>query len=434
MAQGDESNAKDDTRFLSRDPATGGTGLEVDLSHQADNLSVGTSSVYEASGARWDFTTLPWAVDVALVMNDTSAGYLYSRETGGLGIRLQATAGDIEALVDGVVVATVTPVDAANEDEQVITWSMEANPLTTGASDAARSELRCYNRSSGGYVQHVVTHAMPSAAAATAIWGARTTAGADAFDGQLLELRWSVGRFHPASETREDFVALTAPPTLVFESRREVPVPTRDSDVGAHGQFAGPVYQAVAAALHQTDLRQAGAIVAELYRSPATLDNSPLTVRRLDDPDGDGFILHGSFLVHRPVPRPANRLQVRVHVQAWRVDAELPSPITIRCYSMARTPLGLAGNAGPLPAWTRFYQEVEVEANDGSGTTGGAWYTFDPLRIARDGTGDGTYLALAWSVGGDAELADNQRFRIRAWTVEPGIVDTAGDLPLGGIG
>ncbi len=430
MAQGDVSNAKDDTRFYSQDA---GDGLDVDLSHQALDLLAGAGTFYGPDGPRWDATELPWALDLVVQADDGTGGYLYSREAAGDGIRLSMAAGGvIEARVDGVVVATVEyPNAGAGPHDVVITWSMELYVFSTGAADAARSELRAYNRTAGGFVQSVATHALPADANADAIWGARTAGGADAFEGVSLEWRWSVGRFHPAAETREDFVEQTGEPTLVYAQRREAPVPSSASGIGAHDHFAGPAYQAVAAGLHQLDLRQAGAIVAELYRDGPTLSILASEVRRLADPDGDGFTFFGQYLVHRPLPRPTNRLAARVHIQTWREGGGEPLPLVVRCYSMARLPLGLAGNAGPLPAWTRFYREIEILAEHGSGTTGGAWYDFEALRIARDGTEDGTYLALAFAA--DPFYAEVQRWRVRAWTVEPAIVDTAGDLPLGGV-
>ncbi len=84
----------------------------------------------------------------------------------------------------------------------------------------------------------------------------------------------------------------------------------------------------------------------------------------------------------------------------------------------------------------RFFKSVTRTVNDGSGTTGGDWHTFDLLQIARDEAGDGTWVALAFDItnaGGGG--TNRQRFRIRAWTGEPGIEEVPGGLPLaGGLG
>lgn len=435
MAQGDVSNAKDDTRLL----ATGAAIINctTDLSHQADNLTAGAGWVSEADSARWDEATLPLAVDVVCTANSTDTGYLYSHENALAGLRVSIAAGPVvEVRVNAVLVASVAVTGIAGSREGlVISWSMEANPFTTGAADAVRSEVHVFNTTDGTHFQAAATHEVPVNSSGAAVWGARTTAGGNVYSGVMTTIRWSVGRFHPAAESREDFVGLTAAPSLAFGERREVPVPTRDSGVGAHGYFAGPIYQAAAAALGQVDIRQASPAVSELYRDVVSHDNTPSTVRSWPSPDGDGFTFFGMFLVRHPVPKTCNRLQVRVHLQCYRVDVALPDDVLVRCYSMKRPPgPGIANKAGQV-AWTRFYQEVTVNSVDGSGTTGGDVYTFDPLWIARDRTTNFTWLALAFLVedANGGGIAD-QRWRVRSWMVEPGAIDSAGELPLGGLG
>ena len=433
--QGDVANAKDDTRYLGVDNGSGLADLAADLSQLADDLTVGTSCVHEASGSRWN-PTPPLAIELAVLLDLTDTGYLFVREGVGSGLRLSVAAGGIiEARVNGTLIASVS-VPSLGPSEVVIGWSMEPNVFTTSAANAIRSELRAWNVDSEEFVQTVATHATPATPATSAIWLARTTAGASAFTGSASQLRWSVGRFHPAAETREDFIEETLEPTLALATRREVPVPTRASGAGDDGHFAGPIYKAVAAGLGQADLRQAGFIVAEHYRSPETLSESFPAVRSVAALGAPEFTMLGQYFVHRPVPLPCNRLKVRVHIQAWRIDSADPDYIFIRCYSMSRPPLGLANNLGlgPQPPLVRYSREVVVESADGSGTTGGHWYTFDLLEIARDGTGLGTWLGLAFYVEdqGGGGTAD-QRWRVRAWTVEPGIEDTAGTLPLGGL-
>lgn len=437
MAQGDESNAKDDTRFYAVGASV--TACVTDLSHQADNITAGTSSAWEASGTRWDFTTRPWCVDLVVTCSSTQNGYLYSRETGGNGIRLSIAAGPIvEARVDGTLVASVTVTGITTAEGLAVSWSMEANPLTTGAGDAVASYLHVINTTDSTFFSarelHAAPTAAPTAAAAIAIWGAQTAAGASRFTGTITLCRWSVGRVHPAAESREDLVGLTAAPTLAFSSRLERPVPTRASGIGAAGYFAGPVWQFAARALKEVDLRQASGVMQLLPRSAPTLSNAPAAVRSWASPDGDGYVFFGQYLAHVPLPLPVNRLQVRVQLQCWRVDADPPDYVRVRCYSMNRPPgPGVVGNAPQ--AWTRFFVTESALVDDGSGTTGGAWYSFDPLLCARDKSGRGTWLALAFLVedDGGGGVAD-QRWRVRSWTVEPGIIDSAGALPLGGIG
>lgn len=430
--QGDVANAKDDTRFLGVDYGAGLTDLAADLSQYADSLTVGTSCIHEASGTRWD-PTPPLAIELDVLLDSTDDGFLFVREGTLSGLRLTvAVGGVISARVNGSVIASVT-VPSLGPSRVVIGWSMEPNVFTTGASNAIRSELRAWNVDSEEFVQAVATHATPATAAVSAIWLARTTTGSSAFTGAAYQLRWSVGRFHPAAETREDLIEQTAEPTLTLATRREVPVPTRASGAGDDGHFAGPIYKAVAAGLGQADLRQAGYIVAEQYTLPETLSESFPAVRSVEAPGAPEFTMLGQFFVHRPIPLPCNRLKVRVQIQAWRVDAADPDYIHVRCYSLSRPPLGLASTIGPEPPLVRYYREVTVESADGSGTTGGHWYTFDLIEVARDESGLGTWLGLAFYVEdqGGGGTAD-QRWRVRAWTVEPGVEDAAGSFPIGG--
>jgi len=434
MAQGDEPNAKDDTRFYS----TTSAGLEVDLSQLADDISVGTNSFFESGAqARWDVShPAAWELDVT--MNDTDTGYLFTYESGGSGARLQLTTGGvIDAYVDGSSVAQVTVPDIdAGGDNVIISWSTEANPYTTGAGNAVRSELRVFNVDDGSFDQDIVTHAAITSVSATAIWLARSTGGSLAFSGTANELRFSAGRFHPAAEAREDFVANTSAPTLTMETRREINVPTRDAGTGDDNQFAGPIYMSTAAGIEQADLRQASHIWAERYRDQPDLDETIQTNRALAVPDDTDFTFAGQYLLHRPVSKSVNRLLVRVHVQSFRTDIATPDNVLIRCYSMNRPSSGIEGFVGPVPVWTRFFREITVNADDGSGTTGGAWYTFDHIEIARDENDDGTWVALAFEVEDDGGGGtEDQRWRIRAWTGEPGVEDVPGGLPLaGGLG
>jgi hypothetical protein len=435
MAQGDEPNAKDDTRFYAVGASI--TALTTDLSHQADNLTAGTSSVWELDSARWSESTLPWCVEAVITCTNSDGGYIYTHESASAGLRIQIHAGpSIRAHINngGIAAMTIAPAGVgAGAETLVVSWSCEANPLTTGAGNAARSTLRCWNVTDGTYTMATTTHVVPTDATGRAIWGAADATGTTAFTGGITEIRWSVGRHHPACESREDFDALTAAPTLVFSPRREIPVPTRASGVGDDGMFAGPVYMAVSAALRQQDIRQASALVGECYIDDPAQDTTPPAVRQLVDPNGSTLWFLGQYFERRPVPRTCNRLHVRVHIQAYRVDASPPDDIRVRVYSSNR-PHGTGTVNGALAGLVSFYQEITVNSADGNGTTGGAWYTFDPLRIARTTGQEGTWLALAFIVedDGGGGIAD-QRWRVRAWHVEPGVIDSGGELPLGGL-
>ncbi len=433
MAQGDVSNAKDDTRFYVVDGGGGVSDLAVDLSHQATDITAAARSVYEQNAqGRWD-TSGPAAWELDLTFDGTDTGYLYSYETGGNGVRLVLTSGGtITAYVDNSSIAAVTVPDIdAGGDDVIVSWSMEPNPLTTGASDAYRSELRVWNVDDSSYAQTVAVHAAVTSVDTDAIWLASDTSDSNFFRGTPNRLRFSAGRFHPASEAREDLVANTSAPTLTLASRLEVAVPTRDSGVGAHDFFTGPIYQAVAASLHQVDLRQAGAVRAESFLDDPAQDESFPAVRSTLPPGATTYTMLGQYLVYRPVPLTCNRLKVRVHIQSYRAGAGGSADnVLIRAYSMSRPPVSLAGGDGS--GWERTFVSLTVLADHGSGSTGGAWYTFDLLTITRDPSGKGTWVGLAFDVtdaGGAGSTAD-QRWLVRGWSIEPGLEEVAGGLPL----
>jgi hypothetical protein len=433
--QGDVANAKDDTRFLAVGASI--TALTTDLSQYADNLTAGTGCVHENDAARWSEATPPLALEMLITANSTDTGYLYTHESAAAGLRISVAAGPIiEIRVNnGLATGSLTLTGIAGTRESLLVrWSIEANVFTTGAANAYRSNLSVWNITDGTYFKTTATHVVPVDATGSAIFGARTTAGSAAYTGDITAVRWSVGRYHPAAEAREDFIATTSAPTLAFESRLEVPVPTRASGAGDDGMFAGPVFMAAAASLRLADIRQASPQLAETYRDTPTQDTSPPAVRQWLDPDGSGLWFLGQHLEHRAVPRTTNRLHVRLHVQAWRVDASGPDDVVVRVYSMSRPPGPGMVNGPPASPWVKFYQEVTINSADGSGTTGGAWYSLDPLRIARDPSHDGTWLAIAVHVvdANGGGIAD-QRWRVRAWSVEPGVIDSSGELPLGGL-
>jgi len=215
--QGDVARAKDDTRFY----ATGAsiTALTTDLSQYADNVTAGTSSVWEADSARWSESTPPLAIEVVCTANSTDAGYLYTHESAAAGLRISVAAGPIVSFRlnnAGLATLSVTVSGVAGTREDlVIGWSMEANPFTTGASDAYRSRLSAWNVTDGTYFQATVTHAVPADATGRAVWGASDSTGANAYTGVITAVRWSIGRYHPAAEVREDFIATTSAPEPV---------------------------------------------------------------------------------------------------------------------------------------------------------------------------------------------------------------------------
>lgn len=299
----------------------------------------------------------------------------------------------------------------------LVTWSMEPNPLTTGAADLMRSEVWIYNYDDDAWEGFMWTHALATMSnAAELIVGASSIAGADAWVDEIYAVR--IGRyFHASSENRTVFVEEPSTPTLHGVDRLEWPVPTSDSGLGNDGEFAGPVYAMAAKHTHSQDMRLHGPLV-NVIGSGAWSDESTWTT---PDHDDANYQLHLETLERVPVPPGCNRVHVRAHVQ---VNG------TVRFKAWVGNGPGYLSKPAPTPAAITVDQTtvaVTVAAAHGTGDTGGQWIDLDVLFVEPDGDGYIYVVLLAF------DFVPVSTWRWRAWNVEP-LLDTTQDVIGGGGG
>ena len=306
-----------------------------------------------------------------------------------------------------------------------ISVAMEPNPLTTGASDAYRTEVVVINESLPIVTEKVVaTHAQPiDRTSSQFVIGAASTSelfgnivGNTRYTGTILEVRVS-SSFHTVTETVETFVDTTiTPPTHAGIEFTEQPMPTVSSGAGSNGVFAGPIGMMGALSVRHTRSLLLSPLVNELISDEAStllpIDSSDPT----DEIDTGNFAYMG-YLWRRPVPPGVNRLKCRMQIQSDN-DGGSNEAIVVRVYSMNAPGTQSRPSTSP-PQDSRYFVEATVPArNDGIGPIGGSWLDFSNLlRIATDYDGF-TYLAIS--------LQDtvNHRIYIRSVSIDPVIVST----------
>lgn len=386
----------------------------TDLSGWGTNLTEDGSVAIETSSTRGNHPTHR-TVDLLLEMSNANFGTCF--QYGDNALEISGT--DIDLVVNGssVLTYTIQNIDGSNAN-YLVSWATEPNPLTTGASDRSRSELWIYNFDEDTWEHEVVTHAQQASSTEDLVFGG-SAPSTDVFDGVISGARLSAG-FHSSTETAETFVNTTPAPTLVGETRLEVPVPTRDTGIGDDGMPAGPIEAMVAKAIRSNDLLMAGAIVDEV----CTGDWGESSTWTMNDPASSSYVMHLEFLRRRQVPVSCNRLRVRVLVQQ---DGDGAEELSIRAYS-ANAPGPISKPANSPEDYVVYSVTEERTADDGTGDTGGAWLTIGTTRVARDKTGC-TYVWLGWDLGSLNDV------RIRAWKVEPFVdSDPSGPVSGGGFG
>src|SRR5690606_4552011 len=201
--------------------------LLVDLSHEATNLDrrLGAEGILEENSSRINLTTrrtVDW-------VGRASEGCIFRWSRGGgdySEIRIDSS-GDLEVTVDGGSTTEVIESDAfTSSNNIVVTWSMEPNPETTGASDARRSEVQILNLTSGVCLIHAWAHEAEAGTDSGTRWfGSREEEDEDrdGLNGDTCCVRLCSG-FHSSTATREPWVGLSS--RLAFVPSMETPQDT----------------------------------------------------------------------------------------------------------------------------------------------------------------------------------------------------------------
>jgi hypothetical protein len=430
--QGSVANAKDDTVFYGVAATPTVAELATDLSQLGENATV-VSGHLEATGSKWqaeDYRAIEFVVDVGT----SSSGFLFGHGTTVTELHnLEIDSSTLTPTIGNTAQPTLTiPGLTATPEECVINWSTEPNPLTTGASDAQRSELSVYNAATGEFATSQWTHAAISTESATMYVLTDRAAGVDYSD-DCHAFRFSSGRFHTFAETREDFVTLTTEPTPDYETRREPLIVDLASDLAEVGQLVGPVHAMAAADARQNDLILTGPIVNVAFNVPVySLNNGSTRTQWKTLPPGetdDDWHLLGGAMFMRSVPRTVNKLRVRAHVESWSEESGTTS---VRLYTMTRPPNAGDSIVAKVPTLESFHTPTLAIQDHSDGGDGGHWRDLGETSIARNPQGM-TWLAVAFK----SSVADGiGGIRIRALTIDPAFKpggDGAGGA-LGGFG
>lgn len=413
--QGFEPRAKEDTRFLSAADA-----LDVDLSQYSTALRDGGGFWFEEHGDRWEVVTTR-CVELVFTSETGDDAALWRHDDQAI---LQS-ADLLIAYHNGAILGMV-PIPGLTGAPRtlLVSWSTEPNPLTTGASDALRSEVNVLNVTTGQYEKRVYVHTEIDHGIGPhdCIWFASTAAGDNTHPGEAIAFRFSE-RFHTFEESYADFVVEEPAPTITGRTNREMPVvPDFPSGLGDAGELVGPVYATVAADCRQNDLILASPVYQWVNqdRSRFPGDFQALESMVVPAPGPGDFFLLGWTCGHRVVPTTCNRLKVRVHI--GQAAGGSPEEVGIRVYSMNRFP-----SPGFNVALESYYVEGSIDTDHGAGTYAGEWVDLGLLPIARD-VDNRTWLFVALTEASPAILIS-----LNAVTCDP-VFLPGGDGGLGGGG
>lgn len=439
---------KHDTVFQSDDGGTpdNWAALVVDDSGNGNTLTDGTTKGSLLAAAAGDFTATEWNVTIRFDHNTGDAsGYIFSRQqpagTQRMGILVgNASATSLEFVINNAIVGTMTmpgTYPASGGDVTVVSWSGRANPLTTGAANATHNEVRCWNETDLQVEGLNFSSAVISGlGTADVVFGARHAGLATQdYGGQVHDVHYGT-RFRSSTETFNDWIQTAAAPALTGDAPLEVPVPDTASGFGAEDWLAGPVYALSAAATVRNGAITLSPLVntIPMYGEPPFHSGVPDPARwQSDNVPNAGALDYrwvGAHTYYCPVPHNCNRLKVYLHIQVTDPQSD---DTLFRVYSLNAHPDSLELAIPGLESADEleyYYSTITIDAAEdhGSSSLGGAWYSFDPIKIARAPGDEHTLVAIA--VSADAAGTD---YRIRSVHVEPLRVEANNPGDVGGL-
>lgn len=417
-----EGHAKQSTRYL----AIGGsiTTCNTDLSQYGTNLTVGTSSVYETATTRFNYSH-PRTILLRVQAHSTDELNLWRHGTGGnLELfRFRPGGGEIEIFTNNTSRLTLAiPGLLASRANLVVAWLSEANPDTTGASDAVRSTIAWWNVDTGAHDQASVAHPTKSLESATAVWGAADTAGANAFTGVITACLYENRRMS-ATEIAADWVealpVVTSPAEAVTDLQGMPPVADL-LDIESH--WHGPAALWACDATRRLERRTLQALVNRRFRVVPTWTSSLLTATNAfirGVPGSSSDRMHLAWLEAAPVPDNCNRVWVRVHVRSY-VTSGSAVPVRVRCHSFNKPPssLGLIGQGGGAGQLEHYFCGQTITRDDTAGV--GSYVVLGTMPIARGTSGirrGMSYFALSLAVDPDGVSGNDAAARIELGAV-----------------
>jgi hypothetical protein len=428
--QGYEPLAKQDTLYLGIDDGGGIADLATDLSQYLDNQTTAATWHYEPAPATRFNVLTEWTIEADFTANNASTGRIWTQGTSGR-FRISIAAGVIsvtlQAAAGFVTVATLAmPGVAAGNERFVVSWAVQANPLTTGAADACRTELRIWNVTDGSYDATTALHRARDTETGAAVWWAGSTAGTNPFSGTPHACRFGE-RFISASETYSDFVAtVSAPTTEVDTTAKHEGLPaTTLTAIHGRDNFHGPAALWAADKSKRLQRRTLTPLYNKRFKSHPTWTDALLTASnpKIRAAPGDSdYRMHISWLQVAPVPETCSHLWVRCHVFS-RASAGDAVPVGVRFFSMN----GLPGD----PGFESFSATEVITRDDEVGVTFGEWDVESLVPISRDPEGN-TYLAIALCVDPASASANdaNAQIVVRSCHAVPCFKSTQGGFPM----
>lgn len=413
--------------------------LATDLSQWSDSISTATNCIVEnessSSLVRFNHrTTRTVEISFTAASSDTGVLFRHRQTTTGNSTQ-QLTLGASGLLTAVVNDSTANTYTIANwpglgSATFIVCWTTEPNPLTTGASDAYRSELHIFQTDGSSYELDTFTHAQfQDSPAGRFLYGAQNTGGFNAFSGTILACRMCKF-YHSPTETRETWVAQSSAPTLAGVERLPIPVLNR-SEISQldDGEYAGPAHAMAGEHVKRVDLALAGPIVNEYFTSSGRAneftDPTSFTTYISDGTaprESVTAYTYAQLAFYRPVMPWCNRARVRVFFQQ-RQSSGVPDNIDMYVFSSSHISYKRTSQWSP-DSVEAYYVTETINSAHGSAADGGEWLEFtNNLKLARDLDGF-TYILLGFS----ETTWTNEFVRIKAVCVTP-IIDEGTEEP-----
>jgi hypothetical protein len=412
-----DRNSKADTRFLSDRAGGGVANLVTDISQWRLSLTNLTTYATSTSSRLAVRSPREISVVVRLATGDSGIVVNWGNTAGTTYIyRITIAAGVLQFGHNDGLLASVTPPSVGGSARTyVVHWSTDYDALAAGYF----SELAVYDVTSATWAVSRVTHTQPQAPAGGDQFNLiGRGAGFSLFTGGMAAIDFvRIGcRFHSTTEAKEDWVAESSAPSVtgvqpVVELCPSSPVfftadPADDlSDALLdEGTLAGPAELAAVLNAAAARKRLYSPAVNMVLNDPPTLQDSLTTNFFRDLYTGLSQAWLG-LVFARYQPYKANRLRVRVHVQAWiAAGAPMGTAVSID--------LSVSAMSG-VPTDLKPSINIVTITDDHTSTGVGQWYDLGALKVPGFG-----YLAIGWVFGAGTGHA-HLRMKIKAVTMEP---------------
>lgn len=376
--------------------------LTVDASQHGDDLTAAGAAAYELASARTAITGEHGrALELLVEHAAGDSGVLLDHGSAQSSQVYQIEIDDGEVIISaaGVEIGRLgIPLVEALPLELLIHWATEANPASTGAGDALRSELLLYDFGNENFAARTFVHPVATADAGgtLTIGGVWSGVLTKAWMGRITAARLGV-TFGTVVRAREHWVALSSAPAATDDVVRVEP---REPPGGIteHEWLAGPLVAAAAVASREASHRLVSPVISlQLGMNPTLLGNlaAVFPAHWLDVEDGWQRCL--AWLWRRRVPLHCTHLRGTVQLAMWAdtKDEEPPGAIELRVVASNRRP-----GWEPLDAELIVESVVlEREVDDGEAKLGDM-LELPPLPVPRDDHGY-TWLWLEFRVADD---------------------------------